>query len=48
MTYLMILALIVIALTVATARVVTRDGRGPQRPPVSHLQDPRFLPPSVR
>ena len=46
--YLMILLLIVVAMSVASIRLISRDGRGPQRPPVSHFEDPRFLPPGVR
>ena len=42
MTFLMILLLIVAALSVASVRLLVRDGRGPQRPPVSHFEDPRF------
>ena len=50
MNELMILLLIltVTALSIETLRRVLHDGRGPQRPPVSHFEDARFLPPSVR
>jgi hypothetical protein len=50
MNELLILLLIVTvtALSVETLRRVFHDGRGPQRPPVSHFEDTRFLPPSVR
>ena len=43
MTFLMILLLIAVALSVGTVRLIARDGRGPQRPPVSHFEDARFL-----
>lgn len=45
MTYLMILLLIVAAMSVASIRMLVRDGRGPQRPPVSHWDDARFRAP---
>lgn len=49
MTEILILLLIVTvaALSAETIRRVLHDGRGPQRPPVSHLEDARFLPPSA-
>lgn len=48
MTYSMILLLIVVAMSVESIRLVVRDGRGPQRPPVSHYEDPRFRAPVAR
>ena len=48
MTFLMILLLVVVALSVASVYLIVRDGRGPQRPPVSHYQDSRFLGPLAR
>lgn len=48
MTFLMILLLIVVALSVASVLLVIRDGRGPQRPPVSHFEDSRFVAPLAR
>ncbi|MDF1603146.1 hypothetical protein [Nocardioides sp. YIM 152315] len=48
MTFLMILLLIALAMSVATVRLIVRDGRGPQRPPVSHFEDSRFLAPLAR
>ena len=48
MTYLMILLLIVVAMSVESIRLVVRDGRGPQRPPVSHFEDSRFRAPAAR
>lgn len=48
MTFLMILLVIALAMSVATVVLSVRDGRGPQRPPVSHLEDRRFQAPSAR
>ena len=48
MTYLMILLLIVVAMSVESIRLIVRDGRGPQRPPVSHYVDNRFVSPLAR
>ncbi|GAA1145149.1 hypothetical protein [Nocardioides aquiterrae] len=48
MTYLMILLLAAVALSALTIRLVARDGRGPQRPPVSHFVDTRFVSPLSR
>jgi hypothetical protein len=48
MTFLMILLLAAVALSALTVRLVARDGRGPQRPPVSHYVDTRFLSPQAR
>ena len=48
MTYLMILLLIAAALAFATVRLIAHDGRGPQRPPVSHWDDARFRAPLAR
>jgi hypothetical protein len=48
MTNLMILLLIVVAMSVESIRLITRDGRGPQRPPVSHFEDDRFVSPQAR
>ena len=48
MTFLMILLLVVVALSVASVYLIVRDGRGPQRPPVSHFEDARFLAPRTR
>jgi hypothetical protein len=49
MTYLMLL-LFFLAVGVISAqaiRLMRHDGRGPQRPPVSHFEDPRFRPPGA-
>jgi hypothetical protein len=48
MTFLMILLLAVVALSVASVYLIVRDGRGPQRLPVSHFEDARFLGPLAR
>ena len=48
MTFLILLLLIALAMSAATVRYIVRDGRGPQRPPVSHFQDDRFTSPSAR
>ncbi len=47
MTYLLILAAIAVLLSAETVRLAIRDGRGPQRPPRSHLDDPRFHSPAL-
>ena len=47
MTYLMILLAIAVAMSAETIRLAVRDGRGPQRPPRSHLDDPRFKSPGL-
>ncbi len=43
MTLLLIVLLAVVVTSVATVRLIARDGRGPQRPPLSHPEDPGFL-----
>lgn len=48
MTFLMLLLLIAALLSAATVRLVIRDGRGPQRPPLSHFEDTRFVGPLAR
>lgn len=45
MTFLLILLVVAAALSVETLRLVFRDGRGPQRPPLSHFEDPQFRAP---
>ena len=47
MTYLMIFAVVAVLLSAETVRLALRDGRGPQRPPRSHLDDPRFKSPGL-
>jgi hypothetical protein len=48
MTFLLILLTVAVLLSADTVRRVITDGRGPQRPPVSHFQDPDFLAPNAR
>jgi hypothetical protein len=48
MTYLLILLVIVAVMSLESIRLMIRDGRGPQRPPASHLDDPRFHSPGAR
>lgn len=48
MTFLMILLAITVLLSAGTVRLVARDGRGPQPPPSSHFEDPRFRSPTAR
>ena len=47
MTYLMILLAIVVVMSIETVRLAIRDGRGPQRPPASHVEDTRFRSPAI-
>ncbi|MEV7428905.1 MULTISPECIES: hypothetical protein [unclassified Nocardioides] len=47
MTFLMLLLLVATALAVATVLRTRHDGRGPSRPPASHVEDPRFRAPGV-
>jgi hypothetical protein len=48
MTFLFILLAVAVLLSADTVRRVISDGPGPQRPPVSHFQDPDFMAPSAR
>ena len=48
MTFLLILLTVAVLLSVDTVRRVISDGQGPQRPPVSHFQDPDFIAPTAR
>jgi hypothetical protein len=48
MTYLLILLVIVAVMSAESIRLMIHDGRGPQRPPASHLDDPRFQSPGAR
>lgn len=48
MTFIMLLLAVAVVLAADTVRLVLRDGQGPQRPPVSHFQDPEFLAPTAR
>jgi hypothetical protein len=42
MIFLLLLLAVAVASVVETVRLLFRDGRGPQRPPASHFEDPRF------
>jgi hypothetical protein len=48
MTFLMILTVMAVLLAAESVRMVLRDGRGPQRPPRSHADDPRYHAPGAR
>ena len=48
MTFILILLAVSAVLAADTVRRVLSDGRGPQRPPVSHFQDPDFIAPWAR
>jgi hypothetical protein len=45
MTYLIVFLLVAAVLSAETVRLLLHDGRGPQRPPSSHFDDPRFRAP---
>ena len=48
MTFLFILLTVAVLMSADTVRRVITDGRGSQRPPVSHFQDPHFVAPTAR
>ena len=48
MTFIVILLVVAAILAADTVRLVIHDGQGPQRPPVSHFQDPDFIAPAAR
>jgi hypothetical protein len=48
MTFLLIQLAVAAVLAADTVRLVLHDGQGPQRPPVSHFQDPEFMAPAAR
>jgi hypothetical protein len=48
MTFIVILLVLAALLAADTVRLVLTDGRGPQRPPSSHFQDPDFVAPAAR
>ena len=48
MTFLLILLAFALILSADTVRRVLHDGRGPQRPPSSHFEDPSFIAPIAR
>jgi hypothetical protein len=45
MTYLIVFLLVAAVMSAETVRLLLHDGRGPQRPPRSHFDDPRFRSP---
>lgn len=45
MTFFLLLAALLAALAVVTVRSALHDSRGTRRPPRSHQEDARFLPP---
>lgn len=47
MTFLMIFALAALVLSIQTIRLLFHDGRGPQKPPASHFEDPQFRSPTA-
>jgi len=47
-TFILILLVVAAVLSEETVRRVLTDGPGPQRPPVSHFQDPDFTAPSAQ
>jgi hypothetical protein len=47
MTTLMILLAVAAVLSIVAIRDAIQDGRGPQRPPTSHFEDPQFQPPAA-
>ena len=48
MIFILILLAVAAVLAADTVRLALRDGQGPQRPPVSHFQDPDFTAPTAR
>lgn len=44
-TVMMILLALAVVVSIETLRVALRDGRGAQRPPASHFDDPQFRAP---
>ena len=47
MTFLILLSVVAALMIAGTLRLLVHDGRGPQRPPASHFQDPRFRSPTA-
>lgn len=45
MTYLYLMLILAAALSIHSVLMVLHDGRGPQRPPASHFEDPQFRSP---
>jgi hypothetical protein len=48
MTFLILLLAVSALSVVVTVHLLRRDGRGPQRPPSSHFEDPSFIGPLAR
>ena len=48
MTYLILFLLVAAVMSAETIRLLLHDGRGSQRPPGSHFDDPQFRPPVAR
>jgi len=48
MTYLIVFLLVAAIMSAETIRLLFHDGRGPQRPPRSHFDDPVFRSPVAR
>ena len=46
MTFLILFLAAAAALAVEALRLASHDGRGSQRPPASHVEDPRFRSPA--
>ena len=47
MTFIIAFTVLALALVVSAVRLALHDGRGPQRPPASHLEDPAFRAPAA-
>ena len=47
MTFLIILLVVAAIMSAETVRRVLHDGAGPQRPPLSHFDDPQFRAPAA-
>jgi hypothetical protein len=47
MTFFVILLAVAAVSTFEVLRLVIHDGRGPQRPPASHVEDTRFRSPAL-
>lgn len=47
MTFLILLLVVSALMAAETVRLLRHDGRGPQRPPASHFDDPRFRSPAA-
>jgi hypothetical protein len=47
MTFLILIAALTAVLAIATVRSALHDSRGTRRPPRSHHEDSRFLPPAL-